>query len=668
MGFVADELGLPLHGHDHTPAATAITGALRGSAEARGLRDAALESAVAEVAATPIVFAAPFLDARFLWADAFRFRACRVAIAFAEDDHIDADTPAAAAAIVERLVRWRELFVAEGASKRAVNAVLADVGERLPTGALWGLRHVPLTRARTSPRHLEVLGWLGALPNAAGLAELIALVARASDDELDVVCAHDGPLRPVHTVPQRIAQVLAEGDAANSASLLQLARSGWERVTAARSGAGNFPRPPIPLPDVEGIRWLSSHEELLREGEAMHHCVARRTATCMQGAAYIFHVQRGQSHATIQMSAIGTVDEAQGPFNRPSAAIAWGSDVLRRWGARLWAAGLPPDSLAWPHALDVPAGARPLRSVRAIREAFDAIAPTHADLLRLRNWIYDVTIEAGRGEVGLVVDRDDPTLLVAYDALGRRMGDSRDLALRSVAPPRSARAQSAEALLVRGALRAGLERPPADAWRAPPPPFPYPALQGVCALDDHASWQRAGARFGRFLAPVLPRVLAGEVVLFEVTLAASSAILEVSLRPRTVVAHHHGGAEPAELARVAERVRGWARGMWAVHIGMQRCTWLSDLRVPPGAEALRTVEECALLYQRLVELFGDRDGALAAFFERWVGAAVRGDAWLVVRDRAAGRVSALDRKRNVVVRTDELAMLGAPVAARGTVR
>ncbi len=55
-----------------------------------------------------------------------------------------------------------------------------------------------------------------------------------------------------------------------------------------------------------------------------------------------------------------------------------------------------------------------------------------------------------------------------------------------------------------------------------------------------------------------------------------------------------------------------------------------------------------------MEGIGDRDGALAGFYERHVADAVRGSAWLVIRDRARGLVSVMNAQRRVVSTTDAL--------------
>lgn len=665
MGFVSDELGLPLLGYDHTPVSDAAVRALRSAAAARGLHDASLEGAIAEVVATPLVFAAPFLEARWVWTDAFRFRACRVAIACAEDELLDDDTPAAAATVVERLARWREIYQHADASKRAVNAALTDFGDTLPAAALWGLRQVPLSRARRAQRHLELLGWLGALPKSADRDAVITLVEATPDGELDELLDGLEGLGAHGRSPQRMAQALVDGDVANCATALQLARSALARAEDARRAPGEFPPPPIALPSVEGIRWLASAEQLREEGTAMHHCVATLAHLCRHGDAFVFHVAAAGSSATVQVDRSGQIVQARGPFNRPSSAADWGARALGIWGCGLWWTGLQESALAWPPGMAAPAGTRPLRSVRAIVDAYAAAVRGSEDPRALRAWFYPATWSAARHAIGIVVDTDRHNRARAFSVDGRCVGDTDTLELEL--PGLSL--QQIGSRPGRGGARRRLAYPFQDVhndplghrdephrrpWEAPPPPIPYPVLAGVRPIADQRSSDEVARRFAVDVEELVPRLRTGEAVLFEVTLDRGEVLVLVELGTRAVRALvSRNVSQPVVEGEVA-RLRRWTHGLWVVRVGAGRTIWIGDLRPPMATEPLRTVEEGALLYQRLVELHGDNDGALAAFFERHVTAAARGDAWLVVRDRAAGLVSVLDRKRTVIARTDEL--------------
>jgi hypothetical protein len=126
------------------------------------------------------------------------------------------------------------------------------------------------------------------------------------------------------------------------------------------------------------------------------------------------------------------------------------------------------------------------------------------------------------------------------------------------------------------------------------------------------------------------------------------------------------------IASLGERWRArlamWGRGFWGPRLGMDRSTWDAQRAppVPPGGEALATVGACHFVYASTVERVGDVDGSLARFYVQHVQAALRGSAFLVVRDRTMGLVTVLDAKRRIVARSDEL-LADTPVSvpARG---
>ncbi len=662
MGFVLEELDVPPMRYDLSPAARAVEESLAERAAQRGLRDPSLEAAVAAVSSTPLLYAAPFLEARFVWQDALRFRACRVAVANAEDDLIDEDTPEAAAAVVERLGKWRDLFSPSGKSRRALNSALNDFGETLPAAALWGLRRVPLGRPRARRELLEVLGWLGALPPADGLDAIIAVVERAGDDELAAALGDDEP--------RALARRLAEGDP-ESTTLLQLARSAVARLReqlTVRPGQ-RFPAPPFPPPDVPGLRLIADVDALRAESDAMHHCVLSLAGRCARGEAFIFHAEQGGTHGTIQVDPSGRVVQARGPMNRPSIAADWGARVLGAWGMGLWSSAFDPDALTWPLALAPAPGTRPLKNVRAVVEAFCALTPAPA----VRDWFVTMTSAAVRGLGGLyVLEGGDDKTVTAVDAAGHVLGDTRGLDLTTWRGSR----------LRRGAV---IPDPDDDApvlvrpWRVEPA-IPPPRFANVRLVEDSDAFRRLRLRLAtpRPLPPVadpavppvadparpLPPVadpamalrgleddiVAGRALAFECHPDRGVVVVRVTLGTNEVTCAVSKGAAQAEIDWAVTRLREWTYGFWAVRLGLHRSTWIGAMRAPAGGEPLETVEACARLYEAVVEQSGDRDGKLAAFFEKHAAAATRGDAWLVVRDREKGAVAVLDRKRNVIAR------------------
>jgi hypothetical protein len=101
-----------------------------------------------------------------------------------------------------------------------------------------------------------------------------------------------------------------------------LEQLGLDRTTAL---------PPIPLPNVEGVRFLSSVGEILEEGRRMRHCVASYAKDAVQGQCYLFHVDYEEEEATVEVDRAGRVLQSQGPGNHHNAAATWGRHQLEAW-------------------------------------------------------------------------------------------------------------------------------------------------------------------------------------------------------------------------------------------------------------------------------------------------------------------------------------------------
>lgn len=92
-------------------------------------------------------------------------------------------------------------------------------------------------------------------------------------------------------------------------------------------------QPPIPLPEIDGVRFLASVADILDEGERMRHCIGYYAERAVAGECYLFHVDyRGES-ASVEVNKFGKVRQAHGPDNQPNRASRYGDLVLSRWGA-----------------------------------------------------------------------------------------------------------------------------------------------------------------------------------------------------------------------------------------------------------------------------------------------------------------------------------------------
>ena len=634
MAYVAEALELPPMGKDLTPAAHAIERALaRASSVHAGALAPDVVDGIDAIYATPLVHSAAFLgnDAKFVREDARKFRACRIAIACAEDDRIDEDGIDVATAVVERLGNWRALYQAKGASKRAVQSALNDFGDVLDAPVLWGLRKIPLSRARKHVRDIELLGWLGALPHVPD--EILAIVERASDDELVSLVAD-----VLVEEPRDLAQLLAEGDP-SSKNVKKLLESARDKLVI---GDVAYPKPPIALPAIEGVTWIGTPAALKAEGARMHHCVFTRDDLCRHADAFVFHAERDGDTATVQVNRDGSVYEARGPFNRQSLAVRWAATVLADWGLSLWHADLEPAALTWSLGVEPPPGTKPLRNVREIVAAYDGVMRHKRDPGRylVRDWFRAATKLALRGDVMLSVYGGDLPVVAALHRDGPFLGDSTSLRLERE------RASPLE-------LDARVVAAAASAWRAPPPPLPLPTLNGVRLLDDAHKLAAIAVRVDVALLEHARPIALGERFVVECRPDRGVVVVGVE-RDGTATVLVSRDAEPVDVRWALDTVARWTRAFWALRIGLGRSTWSGAMRAPGTAEPLRSVDACVALYSMIAEQHGDRDGRLAAFFEKHVANAVRAQAWIVVRDRAAGSVFVFNKKRNVVDKTDAL--------------
>jgi hypothetical protein len=83
-------------------------------------------------------------------------------------------------------------------------------------------------------------------------------------------------------------------------------------------------RPPVPLPDVDGVSFLATVGEIVAEGAQMRHCIATCARSAVAGDCDLFHVEHRSEHATVEVSRTGRVRQATGPKNRRNRAATWG--------------------------------------------------------------------------------------------------------------------------------------------------------------------------------------------------------------------------------------------------------------------------------------------------------------------------------------------------------
>jgi hypothetical protein len=90
-------------------------------------------------------------------------------------------------------------------------------------------------------------------------------------------------------------------------------------------------RPPVPLPDLPGIRFLGNVGEVVEEGRRMRHCIASYAASACAGDSYLFHIDHEGDACSLEVGRLGIVHQAQGPRNTKNKATAHGVRVLSCW-------------------------------------------------------------------------------------------------------------------------------------------------------------------------------------------------------------------------------------------------------------------------------------------------------------------------------------------------
>ncbi len=94
-------------------------------------------------------------------------------------------------------------------------------------------------------------------------------------------------------------------------------------------------KPPIPPPQMEGVRFLETVGDIMAEGELMGHCIASYVNRAVTGRCYLFHVERSGQCASVEVDDTGRVRQSSGPSNQSNPATAYGAKLLARWGKEL---------------------------------------------------------------------------------------------------------------------------------------------------------------------------------------------------------------------------------------------------------------------------------------------------------------------------------------------
>ena len=95
-------------------------------------------------------------------------------------------------------------------------------------------------------------------------------------------------------------------------------------------------KPPIPLPQIEGVRFLATVGDVADEGNRLEHCIGTYAQRAVQGECYLFHVDHLGEEASVEVSPYGAVIQAQGPRNHQNNATRWAESVVGQWGRAMF--------------------------------------------------------------------------------------------------------------------------------------------------------------------------------------------------------------------------------------------------------------------------------------------------------------------------------------------
>jgi hypothetical protein len=248
---------------------------------------------------------------------------------------------------IQKMTNWRGVFSPVG-PYRALNRTLMNLPGSMSAPLLCTLSTMRLLRPITN--RLELITVLCAGPQPPGRCRVFAFAtADKIKEAMKRISAHmHKKLSPRRTNDIRQAvDFLLDYPGDHRGNIVGLANKAirWHRDCwreQADEATRDLPDdtliavPPIPLPQVEGVRFLATVGDLRGESDEMQHCIRHYAQQAGDGECYLFHVEHDGERASVEVSPFGFVVQSQGPSNSQNRATEWGEKVLGSW-----AAGLP---------------------------------------------------------------------------------------------------------------------------------------------------------------------------------------------------------------------------------------------------------------------------------------------------------------------------------------
>jgi hypothetical protein len=248
--------------------------------------------------------------------------------------------------VCTKLRSWRTLFSDTGKTYRALNQTLNLLPGNISPFVLSRMRFTHLSRAYSERSELTLL--LLTSPQSdyenpaindrvfrdarrQEIQRAMALVSRALQTKLSLRSTDD-----IST----LGSYLKDYPEVHTGRLVGLAEAS---IRYHRELAENRDReyteedrpvvaPPIPLPEVEGLRFLRTTNEIMTEGAKMGHCIARYASRALEGNSFLFHYDYKDEMASIEVDRSGHVRQSFGPRNITNGASEKARRLLTRWG------------------------------------------------------------------------------------------------------------------------------------------------------------------------------------------------------------------------------------------------------------------------------------------------------------------------------------------------
>ena len=251
---------------------------------------------------------------------------------------------------LELMHNWRGLFSPTGETYHSLDRTLMNLPGGIPHQLVCCLNHLNLPRPLTSKLELAlVTSPYSANSPFIGDPVNMHIYLHATSEQIAEsmrrLAAHTrNQLKPTRTRDIIfLAQFLGDYKHEHRGNLVGLTDKAIEwhkdqqkeeitRILDNLGGDRTAARPPIPLPNIQGITLLDTVQAICEEGSHMGHCIASYARDAARGNCYLFHVEKDGESASVQVSYEGRVVQAHGPRNKDNKVAAWGRKILRCWG------------------------------------------------------------------------------------------------------------------------------------------------------------------------------------------------------------------------------------------------------------------------------------------------------------------------------------------------